>query len=55
MRVYAGQCLPTWRPESDYKNTYSAKSEKGGGVLRDLSHEIDLCLSLVGLIKIIVV
>ena len=45
---YAGQYLPSWRPESDYKNSYSSKSEKGGGVLRDLSHEIDLCLSLMG-------
>ena len=36
-----GQYLPSWRPNSDYKNCYSAKKEEGGGVLLDLSHEID--------------
>jgi predicted dehydrogenase len=36
----AGQYLPDWRPERDYRSTYSAKKAEGG-VLRDLSHEID--------------
>jgi predicted dehydrogenase len=35
-----GQYLPSWRPNSDYRDCYSAKKE-GGGVLLDLSHEID--------------
>ena len=33
--------LPNYRND-DYKNNYSAKEELGGGVLLDLSHEIDL-------------
>lgn len=39
--IVAGQYLPTWRPEQDYRDSYSAKLSLGGGVLRDLSHELD--------------
>lgn len=46
--LYVGQHLPTWRAGRDYTNTYSAKKELGGGVLRDLSHEIDLAAYLFG-------
>ncbi|WP_250499862.1 Gfo/Idh/MocA family oxidoreductase [Caballeronia sp. GAWG1-5s-s] len=44
----AGQYLPQWRPASDYRQSYSARVEEGGGVLRDLSHELDLALWLCG-------
>lgn len=44
----AGQYLPQWRPGTDYRRSYSASVEQGGGVLRDLSHEIDLALWLCG-------
>ena len=47
-QLYVGQYLPYWRPDSDYKKSYSASSEKGGGVLRDLSHELDIALWLFG-------
>lgn len=43
-----GQYLPDWRPETDYRKCYSARHKDGGGVLRDLSHEIDLSLWLLG-------
>jgi predicted dehydrogenase len=39
--------LPHWRPERDYKETYSARAGEGG-VLLDLIHEIDYALWLFG-------
>jgi predicted dehydrogenase len=41
VHAYAGQYLPQWRPERDYWKSYSAIKSEGGGVLRDLSHELD--------------
>lgn len=41
VRAEAGQYLPSWRPDSDYRQTVSAKSALGGGVLLELSHEFD--------------
>jgi predicted dehydrogenase len=40
--------LPDWRPGRDHRETASASLARGGGVLRDLSHEIDLMLMLFG-------
>jgi CMP-N,N'-diacetyllegionaminic acid synthase len=48
INVQCGQYLPTWRPDSDYRESYSAKQEEGGGVLLDLSHEIDYVQYLCG-------
>lgn len=42
VHAYVGQYLPTWRADRDYRTTYSADKQAGGGVLRDLSHELDL-------------
>jgi predicted dehydrogenase len=47
-QLYVGMHLSTWRPGRDYRSTYSASVAQGGGVLRDLSHEIDLGLWLFG-------
>jgi predicted dehydrogenase len=41
VRCEVGQHLPSWRPKKDYRDSVSAKRELGGGVLLELSHEID--------------
>ena len=44
VRAEVGQFLPSWRPGTDYRQSVSARAELGGGVLLELSHEIDyLC------------
>lgn len=45
---YNGEFLPDWRPGRDYRTTSSASRSMGGGVLRDLSHEIDFIHYLLG-------
>ncbi|MCU1733989.1 MULTISPECIES: Gfo/Idh/MocA family protein [unclassified Pseudomonas] len=39
--VDVGQYLPDWRPASDYRKNVSARRALGGGVLLELSHELD--------------
>lgn len=48
VQAYVGQYLPDWRPASDYRASYSASTEQGGGVLRDLSHELDYLVWILG-------
>ncbi len=48
VQCYVGQYLPSWRSASDYRKSYSASLSKGGGVLRDLSHELDYLRFLFG-------
>jgi len=41
VRSEIGQYLPSWRPNSDYRQGASAQYLLGGGALLELSHEID--------------
>lgn len=41
VRCEIGQYLPSWRPDTDYRQGVSARRELGGGALLELSHEID--------------
>jgi hypothetical protein len=47
-RFEAGQYLPAWRPDRDYRETYSAFRTRGGGVGLDLSHELDVMRFVLG-------
>ena len=48
VQAYVGQYLPDWRPGTDYRASSSASAARGGGALRDLSHELDLLTWLFG-------
>lgn len=43
-RIETGSYLPGWRPQQNYKKTYSARENWGGGCVMDCIHEIDLAL-----------
>lgn len=47
-QIEVGQFLPSWRATVDYTDCYSSKSEYGGGVALDLSHEVDYMRFLFG-------
>ena len=53
INVNCSSWLPDWRPGRNYKETVSARSNQGGGVLLELSHEIDLVMYLVGKIDVL--
>ena len=49
---YCGTWLPEWRPHVDYRESVSAKQALGGGVLLELSHELDMAKFLFGDIQL---
>jgi len=50
-RIHFGSYLPEWRPNSDYRQNYAARSETGGGCILDCIHEIDLAQWYLGKIE----
>lgn len=48
VRCISSSYLPDWRPGQDYRETYSAHKELGGGVSIDLIHEWDYITDLFG-------
>jgi predicted dehydrogenase len=55
--VYAhahwGEYLPSWHPWEDYRSSYSARSDLGGGVILTLCHPLDYLRWLLGEVKTI--
>jgi len=41
IRAEFGQYLPNWRPNQDYRESYTGKKSEGGGIILESSHEID--------------
>jgi len=50
MCMETGYYLPNWRSR-DYKKCYSAHKNMGGGVIFDLTHEIDIAVELMGSVR----
>lgn len=49
VRAISSSYLPDWRPDQDYRKTYSAHTELGGGVDIDLIHEWDYLTWIFGM------
>ena len=48
LNAESGQYLPDWRPWQNYRESYSARKELGGGIILDGSHELDYICWLLG-------
>ncbi len=48
VRAHWGEYLPGWHPWEDYRNSYAARPELGGGVVLTLSHPLDYLRWLLG-------
>lgn len=48
VQAHWGEFLPGWHPWEDYRHSYSARRDLGGGVTLTLSHPIDYLLWLLG-------
>ncbi|GAB3170387.1 Gfo/Idh/MocA family protein [Telluribacter humicola] len=48
MQSYWGEYLPDWHPWEDYRTSYAARKELGGGAALTLSHDLDLLNWLAG-------
>ncbi|MDA7735341.1 Gfo/Idh/MocA family oxidoreductase [Gammaproteobacteria bacterium] len=50
--IEIGQFLPDWRPDINHLKSVSAQPELGGGVLLELSHELDYAAWFLGDLKL---
>jgi predicted dehydrogenase len=48
VRAHWGEYLPNWHPWEDYKKSYAARGDLGGGVILTLCHPLDYLRMLLG-------
>jgi predicted dehydrogenase len=48
VRLVNGEYLPGWHPYEDYRNSYAARRDLGGGALVTQIHDFDYAMSLFG-------
>lgn len=48
VHAHWGEYMPNWHPWEDYRRTYAAREDLGGGVIRTLTHPLDYVRWLVG-------
>lgn len=48
VRAVVGEYLPAWHPYEDYRQTYAARADLGGGVILSQIHEFDYLYSMFG-------
>ncbi len=48
VRAHWGEYLPDWHPWEDYRQSYAARADLGGGVVRTLCHPLDYLRYLLG-------
>ncbi len=49
VRLVFGEWIPGWHPWEDYRETYAARADEGGGVLLTQIHDLDWLYALFGL------
>lgn len=48
VHAHWGEYLPQWHPWEDYRRSYAARADLGGGVIRTLTHPLDYLRFLLG-------
>jgi len=48
VQAHWGEYLPNWHPWEDYRQSYAAREDLGGGVIRTLTHPLDYLRYLLG-------
>lgn len=48
VHAHWGEYLPQWHPWEDYRQSYAARADLGGGVLRTLTHPLDYLRYIIG-------
>src|SRR6185436_14926111 len=48
VHAHWGEYLPQWHPWEDYRQSYAARADLGGGVIRTLTHPLDYLRYIIG-------